>query len=175
MVDRHGLVNQALVVDTTPILTLASLTALIINQIWTSPEASFLMKRYRMQLLVTGLTIGDDGPLLVMLAHGNATIAEVATAMQEINAQGPTDITETLTQDNAWAVYQNTVQQCIKKGDGTEAQVDSGWVDFGGRRGIPNLEEAGVHAHIYNAGGAPIATGASISGLITIQGVWLRG
>ncbi len=172
----HGLVNQTLVVSNVALTTLAAQTAVVLNNTWTSPEASFLMKRYRMFLALTGMDVGEQsGPILVLLAHGNATIAEVAAAMTELNAQGPTDLTETLTQDNAWAVYQNTVQQAIRGGDGTQAQIDSGWVNFGGRKGIPNNEEAGVHVHAYNSGGANLVTGIEVNGIVQIQGVWLRG
>ncbi len=176
MGDRHGLVHQNLVVDNVALSTLAAKTALALNTAWNSPEASFLMKRTRFLLKARGMVADDDGgPVIILLAHGNATVAEVASAMSEINAQGPTDITEALTQDNAWIVYQNPIQMLQKKTAATEAYTTTEWMNFGGKNGIPNMEEAGVTLHAYNAGNGNLDTGMTIQGLVQIQGVWLRG
>ncbi len=170
----HQLVSQTLTVNAVGLGTLGSRTALNLNATWVAPEASFLMKRYRYLLQLVGRTLADDGPIVVILNHGNASLSELSVAMQEINQIGPSDVTETLSQDTPWSIYQNTVQPFVYSGDGTEAVMDGSWHDFGGKNGIPNLEGAGVTAHAFNCGSGALSTGVSINGLIQIQGVWLR-
>ncbi len=94
--------------------------------------------------------------------------------MLEGNTVGPADVTVALTQDNAWVVYQNTVQPFITRGDGTEAQTDGSWVAFGGKNGIPAIENGGWQIFAFNAGQGALTTGSNVSGNIQIQGVWLN-
>ncbi len=174
MAHGHGLVNQSLSVDKVALSTLAARTALQINNELGAPTSSFLMKRVRYLLNIANRTINDDGPILVGCARGDATISEIDSAMTEHNPFGPEDITQSLTEDSAWVVYQNTIMAEKIRGDGTEAQIDSGWINFGGKNGIPALEAAGMQVFVFNAGSNVLTTGTTVNGLVMIQGVWLR-
>ncbi len=173
MAHPHGLVQQTLKVDAVALGTLASRIALAINAEMTAPESTFLMKRYRYFLQLVGRTLADDGPVLVCINHGNASLAEVAAAIMEINPIGPSDATQMLSQDSPWMVYQNTVRAFVMRGDGTESVMDSDWHNFGGN-GIPATENGGLAIHAFNAGSGALTTGSSINGIVQIQGVWLN-
>ncbi len=173
---HSDLVNQSLVVDAQALSTLAGRTAIILNtNVSTTIQNAFLMKRIRYLLQMVGRTTDDDGPLVVGLAKGDATIAEIATAMIEHNTIGPSDTTETLTEDNAWVVYQNTVVPFLYRGGNSTGQIPPGWMDIEGRKGIPALEDQGFQLFVYNAGSGALSTGVSINGICQVQGVWLRG
>ncbi len=174
MSDKHQLVQQTLSVNGVALSTLGSRTALNLSAQWTAPESSFLMKRYRYLLQLTGRTLNDDGPVVVLMNPGDTSLAEINNAMLELNQIGPSDTTETLSQDNAWAIYQNTVQPFVYRGDGTEGVTSGEWHSFGGNNGIPNLEDNGMAVHAFNCGSGALTTGVAINGLVQIQGVWLR-
>ncbi len=168
----HQLVNQAMLVDAVSIASLNARTALLLRS-FSAINTSFLMKRIRYLLHVTSLTVGDDGPMLILTAKGNANAAEVAAAMVEFNGSGPSDVTESLTQDEAWVVYQNTVVPMIVTGTGAHGQTPHAWINFGGKNGIPAIEDSGWSVHVFNAGSGQNASG-TISGIVQVQGVWLR-
>lgn len=171
----HKLVQQSLVVNAVALGTLAARTAIILNsQLATTFRSTFLAKRVRYLLQYTGRTINDDGPIVVMISKGDLSLSEVTVAMQEHNTLGPSDTTESLTEDTSWAVYQNTVKTFQPRGDGTEAVFDSGWTQFNGSKGIPILEDLGLLVHAYNTGAGALTTGGAINGIVQIQGVWLR-
>ncbi len=173
MAHPHGLVNQTFKVDAVALGTLASRIAIAINAEMTAPESTFLMKRVRYFLQLVGRTLADDGPVLVVCNHGNASLAEVAAAIMEQNAIGPSDASQMLGADNAWMVYQNTIVPFVTRGDGTEAHTDGKWIKFGAN-GIPATENGGLAFHAFNAGSGALSTGSSINGIIQIQGVWLN-
>ncbi len=170
----HGLVNQALTVDTVALATLQPRAALIINTQFSTPLQSFLLKRVRYLLQLVGRTAGDDGPLLIGMCHGDATVSEIAASMTERNVNGQEDITSMLDQDLAWIVYQNTVVPIVYRGALTEGQPHSSWINYGGKNGIPAIEGSGTTVFIYNAGSAQLSTGSTINGQVMVQGVWLR-
>ncbi len=171
----HALVQQTLAVDTVALSTLGSRAAIIINStLGTGILQSFLVKRVKYLLTLIGKTIVDDGPIAILLNKGDATAAEVGLAMTEINTAGMMDTTQVLTQDNAWTVFQNTVKAFVPRGDGTAAVLDTGWFSIGGKNGIPIQEGQGISAHAFNCGSGALTTGASVNGLILLQGVWLR-
>ncbi len=171
----HGLVQQSLNVDKVALSTLGARSAIQLNSQMTSPATSFLMKRIRYFLQLTGRTTADDGPILIGVARGDATIAEIEASMNERNTNGPEDITSMLDQDLAWIVYQNTVVPMIVRGDQTFMQMDSyDWQKFGGKNGIPALEATGLQIFAYNSGVGALVTGAEINGQAYLQGVWLR-
>ncbi len=169
----HKLVNQAMTANVA-LGTLAANTAIVLNNAFNNPSNSFLMKRVRYFLQFIGRTLTDDGPILVGIANGNASLAEIAAAMLEGNTVGPADITETLTQDESWVVYQNTVVPFVTRGDGSEAQTDGKWIAFGGKNGIPAIENSGWQLFAFNAGQGALSTGSNVSGNTQIQGVWLN-
>ncbi len=175
-----SLVQQAMVVDEVVISTLAAKTALILNSEFTAITATFLMKRVRYLLQIKGLTSADNGPLVVGVANGNASVAEIGTAMIEKNTAGPADLTQSLTQDSAFgAVYQNSIvafsSEPVVAATNYQSNPETmNWIQVGGKNGIPAPEGAGFQLFIYNTGNGPMATGATVEGIAHLQGVWLR-
>ncbi len=174
MAHPHGLVNQSLVVDTVALGTLAGRSAIVINSQFNNPTQSFLAKRCRYFLQAAGRTVGDDGPIIIGFAHGDASVSEIEAAMIERNVNGQDDVTSVLDQDTAWTVYQSTLKQMNIKGAGLEAQTPDHWLKFPGKHGVPALEGSGIQIFAYNAGSATLSTGMTINGLVMVQGVWLR-
>ncbi len=170
----HALVQQSLVVNDVALGTLGSRTAIALNATMGSLTQGFLLKRYRYLLQIAGKTVGDDGPIVVLMNKGDATLAEINSAMIENNTAGMDDTTQVLTQDEAWTVYQNTVNAFVLTGDGTEGTMVSEWKPFGGKNGIPALEGQGFAVHAFNCGSGALTTGATVNGLVQVQGVWLR-
>ncbi len=170
----HQLVQQNLVVQAVALSTLGGRTALALNTQLTAPESSFLMKRYRYLLQLTGRSLTDDGPIAVCMNKGDASLAEINLAFVDNNPTGPSDNTETLGEDQIWSVYQNTVDVFQYAGDGTEGVLNTEWKSFGGKNGIPAVENQGVAVHAFNCGSGALTTGVVINGIVQVQGVWLR-
>ncbi len=170
----HGLVSQQLSFDTIALATLSSRNSLIVNSAFSNPTNSFLCRRIRYFAQLEGRTAVDDGPIVIGCAHGDADVSEIAAAMNERNVNGPDDITNLLDQDNAWAVYQNTVVSFVTTGDPTRGQTSSAWVNFGGKNGIPIMEGSGLVVFAFNCGSGALTTGSTVNGLAQVQGVWLR-
>lgn len=170
----HKLIQHNLPVNAQALSTLAGRAALSLNSVMNGIDATFLMKRYRYALQMTGRTIGDDGPVGVFLNKGDATAAELSTAMQEQNTAGPSDTTQVLTQDNPWIIYQNTIKLFEFSGLSTEAVLFTDWQSIGGKNGIPALEGVGFALHAFNFGSGALDTGSTINGMCHVQGVWLR-
>jgi len=171
------LVHQNLTVTNVALGSLGLRTAIAIQSGWTTPNTTFLMRRARMFLQATELATADDGPVLVGLAHGNATVGEIASALTQINSEGPDDITQGLNQDQSWTVYQDSVRQFHRESSGTADKmvyIESGWMKMGGKSGIPLVKDGGVQVFAYNSGNGVLTTGAVVSGVVQIQGTWLR-
>lgn len=170
---HRGLVQQAMLVEAVALGTLAARTAIVLNSDFNAITATFLMKRIRYLLQLVGRTANDD-QIIIGLAKGNASIAEIASAMIENNTAGPDDVTQSLTEDTSFVVYQNTVSVLLPNGGGAEAAPKLGWSAVGGRKGIPAQEGSGFQLFAFNAGAGALATGSSINGIAHVQGVWLR-
>ncbi len=163
-----------MLVDALALGTLAGRTAIILRT-FAAITATFLMQRFRYFLQYVSREADDDGPILVGIARGDASLAEIAAAMIEANTAGPGDTSQTLTQDETWVVYQNTVRAFLMSGgDATERFVGDEWQKFGGKNGIPALEGTGFQLFAFNAGSGSLTTGSSISGVVHVQGRWLR-
>ncbi len=169
---RGGLVYQSEVIGDIALGTLAANTALIIASGQTSISATFLMKHIDYNIYLTNVVL-DQGPFYIGLANGNATVTEITTAMNEVNTVGPTDVTQQLTQDNAWVVYQKAVRPM--KPLSIEATAGNWYMQsfLGLGKGIPWPEGAGWQWFIYNADSSVLTTGATVKGRIRTQGVWL--
>ncbi len=172
--DRHGLVQQNLTVDTVALGTLQPRAALIINTQFSTPLQTFLAKRVRYFLQLEGRTDSDDGPLLVGCCHGDASVSEIAASMTERNVNGEEDITSMLDQDLAWVVYQTTVQDFRHEAVVTRAQLKSHWIKFPGKNGTPLIEGSGMTIFVFNAGSAALSTASTINGVAYVQGVWMN-
>lgn len=173
----HGLVSLTSQVNAT-LGTLAAKAALNLDVTLQNLTKTFLLKRYRAILRIKDLT-AEEGLFLIGLAPGNAGISEIQLGMLITNTIGPEDVTQTLSQDEAWKIYRNTLQMPKKSGGpaAVEQVVEYDWIDFPGR-GIPAIGgttgTGGFRAFIYNADTASLTTGATVTGLIEYQGVWLR-
>ncbi len=169
----HNLVQQAMVANAFAVGTLAGRTALDVESNFTATTATFLMKRIRYILQLTGRTLLDDGPLCIGIAHENASIAEIAAAMVTANTSGPLDVSQSLNEDKPWVIVQDSVVPFYYTGDGTEGHpAIPGWISF--KKGIPAVEGSGFKLFVYNAGNGALATGVVINGMAQMQGVWLR-
>ncbi len=164
---RGGLIYQSEVIGSIALGALSANTAIILASGQNAITATFLMKHADLIAQVNSVTPGD-GPFLIGIAGGNATVTEITTAMNEANTVGPTDVTQALTQDNAWVVYQKGVK-AVRPISTTQYFLQSS-MSFG--KGIPWGEGNGWQWFLYNAGIA-MTTGATVNGRIRTQGVWL--
>ncbi len=163
-------------VDNVALLTLAQQASLSIDSSFGSISATFLAKRVRYFLKLTTLN-SVNGPMIVGLGHGNATATEAALALSVAWTTGPSNLTQANQQDDAWNQVQNSIEMLRWAGDftaGTNSNfMTSGeWHSLG--KGIPFAEGAGWQCWLTNLSGEAIITGATIEGLIQVQGVWLR-
>ncbi len=175
MPDNHELKLQNLVIDDVDLTTLAARTAVAVNSQFTSITATFLVKRIRYMLQASPMII-QDGPLVITIAKGGATVAEVNAAFTEHNSGGPDDVTQSLTEDNAWTVWQKSTRMFqSRNGDLSNAghREVSGDFKLPGR-GFPALEGAGIGIFVVNLGNNGLTTGIIVSGLVQLWGVWLR-
>lgn len=153
--------------------TLASLAALSLDSgFGTGLAQSYLLKKVKITFHLDSLPV-SEGPLIVGLAKGDATAAEIAQAMTENNAGGDRDTTQSLTEDNVWTVIQSSLVPGIyvRETDTTHYVQFIDDISFG--KGIPLRQGQGVQAFIYNPG-STLGTGAIISGIYQLYGVWLR-
>ncbi len=152
--------------------TLAARTALLLDGDFTTFNRTFLAKRVRYYLLVTDLT-AFEGPFTVGLSPGNASIPEITDAMTKRNTIGPSDVTQTLTED-AWKnVIQDSVESLQYADSSGFAQTSGKWHVLGGGKGIPFVESGGWTLNIFNADNAALTTGGICKGVYQVQGVWL--
>ncbi len=172
MAHPHGL--QVLVgqVNSVALTTLGARSALLIESTLQDLTATFLLKRVRYWLKISGVT-ADEGPLLVGVANGDAALSEINTSMIVTNTSGPLDRTAMLTQDDAWTVVRDSIRMMINRHSDTEKYLEGEWISMP-KKGIPMPEGAGIQAFVFNAQDAALTTGSVIEGLIEYQGVWLR-
>ncbi len=172
MTDQHRLIHQNEQVDNVALATLAARTALQLSAAFTTLTTSFLIKRVRYFLKLHSVAV-DEGPFLVGLARGNAIISEITAALTANNAIGKADITEVLTEDQPWVIYQETVRMLTPSDSGGEYLSDGRWNNMPGR-GLPAVEGSGWQVFIANLDGTALTTGAEIQGMVQTQGVWLN-
>ncbi len=165
-----GIIHQVGPIQDVSLGTLAAKTAIAGDLAFTATTAGWLMKQARQFVTVNGVTIGE-GPILIGIARGDATAAEISLAMIEANTSGPQDTTQRRTESDSWIVLQNSVEQLIPNGDGTSHTSSGKWISFG--KGIPYAETSGWQSFIYNASGSALTTGARADGDVHYRGVWL--
>lgn len=148
---------------------LASQTALKIGNdyISTGMAATFLTKRIELSVAVA--MTGGEGPLLVGIARGELTVAEIKTALQSANDNGPVDQLEMQAHVHElfWAElienhtnHVTTIKRTLK---------------LGGGKGIPMLEDVGWQWFVYNTSSGALTTGGVISIWARHFGKWLDG
>ncbi len=163
------LITQNGQVDDVVLSTMAANAALAIDPDFAALTASFLVKRVRYNFQIEGLT-ADEGPFTVALAAGNASAAEAADGFNSRNTAGPADLTQSLTQDQPWTVFQNSIAY-FEPFTSTSQRLQTDWISLG--KGIPAHEGAGWQLFLHNADNAALTTGAVIKGTYIVQGVWL--
>ncbi len=169
MAHPHGIQQMAEPIDNVPLLTLGSRTALQLSNDFTSIAATFLMRRIRYFLMLHSVTT-DEGPFIVGVARGDATVAEIAAAILEGNTVGPSDTTQMLQSDTPWAVAQNSVELLFPADSLGQYHTRGGWKKIG----IPWPEGTGWQLFVMNLDGDALITGSEMQGLVQTQGVWLR-
>ncbi len=169
---RSALKNWMVPVTNIALSTLGSKTALSLGSTMAAITTPLLMKRIRYFLMLHSVTT-DEGPFIVGLASGNASAAEISAAISEANTAGPEDVTQSLSEDNAWVVMWNTVEFLQPADSGGEYHSKGEWHSLG--KGMPAQEAVGFQAFIANLDGTALTTGAEVQGSIQVQGVWLRG
>ncbi len=150
--------------------TLGALNALLAEGSFVSATATFLMKRLRYLISMDGITPGE-GPFALVLANGDVTSAEAASAITEGITSGPGDRTQVLTQDNAWNIYQSTLELLTPYDDGAKWMSSGDWISLG--KGYPMPETSGWQVFLLNLDSGTLTTGGSLNGIIQYQGVYL--
>ncbi len=174
MVHPHGLVIQNETISDVALGALGGRSAITLGSAFNGILSTFLMKRYRIWIDLEGVTSGEGFPFLVGLARGDATVTEIAAAMNEGNTAGPGDTTQVLTQDNSFVVVQKTVRAMHRdQADLTRSHLTID-MKMPGKNGVPFLEGAGWRSFIYNADDDVLTTGATVQGQAQYWGVWLR-
>lgn len=115
----------------------------------------------------------SDGPFSVAIGPGNAVQAEAAAAITVGNSSGPLDLTQMNDADNQYNIFQNSMEMLHGEGgpNPTTYSTNGEWISLG--KGLPLPEGSGIDAWLYNLEDTAVVTGATIAGVIQIQGVWL--
>ncbi len=171
MAHAHDLRIQNVAVSNIALGTLAARTAVqLASTFGTSIQRTFLIKRLKYHLFISGIT-GGEGPFAAGLAPGDASVAEINAAFDEINTVGPEDLTQERTQDNVWNVSQNSWKPFESKANATEAELH---MEVAFKNGIPALEGQGVQVALFNHDASALTTGAVVKGTVQLWGVWMK-
>ncbi len=168
----HGIVHQSEDVAGISLSTLGARSTLQIANDFDGITATFLMLRMRYLLQIEGLT-ADEGPIGVIINHGDAVAGEVQNAINHQNTAGPDDVTQTVAQADALVAIHSSLRMFKLYDGGTRGQLHTSWFKIG-KKGIPFPEGKGWSAHIWNADSVALTAGGLVKGVIQYQGVWLR-
>lgn len=165
---------QVLPVDTdTNLGTLATLTAVSLDGTYGTPiTRAFLMKAVNYWLTLESLTT-SEGPVIIGLANGTATVAEIANWFSALTVADSDDAGAAgIIAQLKTIVYAQSVIVL----DGRADTVLSIRKTLGGRgSGIPVQEDTGFQLFAFNADISTLTTGARIRGVYAVEGVWLDG
>ncbi len=144
--------------------TLAGVTGISMGGVSTAFEDDFLCKKIRAHLWGSNWTAGDG--LIIGIARGTATVAEIKTAL----TTSPTSMVETNIEGATKLVFFETVRVITATDGHNEYDID---VSLGGGRGIPLANGHGYQLFVYNPTGSALSSSVLISCIITLYGVWL--
>ncbi len=130
---------------------------------------SFLVKRVLYNLSLVG-AVTDS--VIIGLANGTATVAEIASAIRDFISD-PDDATAPGQAALHWIIWWETIRMIGGTANAGSAIMNEE-ISVGGGKGIPALEDTGLQVFAYNPGTAALADSAVIEGLVTLQGVWLN-
>ncbi len=168
----HGIVHQSEDVAGISLSTMAARSTLQVANDFDGITATFLMLRMRYFLGLEGIT-ADEGPIGMIINHGDAVAGEVQNAINHQNVSGPEDLTQMIAQADTLAAIHNSMRMFKMYDGGTRGQLHTGWIKMG-KKGIPFPEGKGWSAHLYNADSVALTSGGLVKGIIQYQGVWLR-
>ncbi len=152
--------------------TLGAGTALIVNSDFTTNlTRTFLLKQVQYALEVSGGTSGQ-GPLVVGLAMGLASVAEIGNALEDL-VTNPNDPSSQAIAGLKRTVLWETVRIFQITNAGNQNLINEK-ISIGGGKGIPALEEAGLSVFVWNPANASLSTGTLLSGLVILKGVWMN-
>ncbi len=174
MAHGHGLVYQSETIADVALSTLAARTAIQLGVGTSNIEHDFLVRQAKYDLQLVGRTAADDGPIMIGMAKGDATVAEIAGALTEINTVGPSDTTQMLTADAKMVIWWNSLRSMKPSAVVAEAHLSTEWFSPTGSKGMRAELNAGYQFFAYNAGNAALATGITIGGQCRTRGVWLK-
>ena len=156
-------------VDAFGLGTLASKTALVVqSDHGTALLKSFLMKKFIANLALKTPDAGDV--IIVGLARGDATVTEIANALQATQFER-----DLQTQANRRMV----LMESLRIFHGTDT-ANGGMralhyeVSVGGGKGIPFEDGDGWQWFVYNPDDGSLAAGSEIMGIVVYFGVWLN-
>ncbi len=158
--------------------SLAANTAVIIDASYRSITKGFLLRQWRVLGVVDDFDELDQ--LIIFLARGGATVAEIALAFtQEVIS--PEDASSAGQMSAKARVIWDTIVGLPPPGSswtiagGSQAfSFDTGWKTIGGKKGIPFSEQFGPELFAFNYGGAALAAGLDIGCILLMRGVWLH-
>ncbi len=130
---------------------------------------SYLMKKVKASFVIEGLTSGEGNHLIAGIARGDASIAEIQTAItgtqlerdRVSQAQKRVVLHETLTALPVSAILD------------TRTMTMEIEISLGGGRGIPFEEGDGWQWFVINIDDSTITTGATFALRATYWGIWL--
>ncbi len=147
--------------------TLGAQTALAIEASHaTGLLSSFLMKKVKASVVITGRTIGDEA-LLIGMARGDASVTQIKAAIEDIQLERDAKM-----QAAKRDVLFETLGIALPVGDGTVETYDI-MVSLGGGKGIPFELGDGWQWFAYNMSSGSLTTGAVAHLQATYWGVWL--
>ncbi len=163
---------QTIPVDDLALSTLAARAAVLLDSAFsTSLKNTFLVKKVKYFLHLSGATAGQAANILACLNKGDATATEVAQAITELNNVGPEDTTQSLDQDRPWTIWQNTLKGFTPRGTASEAVLIEE-ISLG--KGMPAISGQGISISAFNNDGTALDTGIVVNGMVQLWGVWLR-
>ena len=156
---------------TQALLTLAANTALIIATGDLTITEDFRMLKSRIAAHVDTLTAGDGEGLMLGIANGNLSVAEIAAVMQ---LDGPADFSDRINEEVAERFVYVISQISESLGVNAVFKNENGGpiIEIKPRWSFSNTD--GWNFFVYNDGGGAFTTGAVVRLIMTHYGVWLK-
>ncbi len=149
---------------------IAANTALQVNATYGSGLTRPFLLKYFKCLTALEQLVDEQGPILVGLAVGTATVTEIKNAMED-NNPNPDDPSAQAVAAKRKIIF----WQSLHIVDGRTDTVNMHESRLGARgKGIPIMEDNGVQVFLYNADSSALTSGASLRGHYILGGVWLN-
>ncbi len=129
---------------------------------------SYLMKKVRASIVVTGITAPEGDHMVVGMARGDASVSEIATAIRQTQLER-----DRVSQAQRRIVLHETLTLLKVSGNIDNRLVAEIDMSLGGGRGIPFEDGDGWAWFIFNVHDDVVATGGNMSVQATYWGIWL--